>query len=57
MHVWLRLDRDIAGPWSQTEEFFGQGDPDILTGALGQLAELARRANATNRRLYCWVCI
>ena len=49
--------RSAAGPWSQTEEFFGQGDPDILTGALRQLAELARRANATNRRLYCWVCL
>jgi len=49
--------RSAAGPWSQTEEFFGQGDPDILPGALRELAELARRANASNRRLYCWVCV
>ena len=49
--------RSAARPWSQTEEFFGQGDPDILAGALRELAELARRANASNRRLYCWVCV
>jgi hypothetical protein len=49
--------RSAAGPWSQTEEFFGQGDPDILTDALRELAELARRANAANRRIYCWVCV
>lgn len=49
--------RSAAGPWSQTEEFFGHGDPDILTGALHELAELARRANASNRHLYCWVCV
>jgi len=49
--------RSAAGPWSQTEEFFGKGDPNILPGALRELAELARRANASNRRLYCWVCV
>ena len=49
--------RSAAGPWSRTEEFFGQGDPAILTGALRELAGLARRANAGNRCLYCWVCL
>jgi len=48
--------RSAAGPWSQTEEFFGQGNPAILTRSLRELADLACRANASNRRLYCWVC-
>lgn len=47
----------IAIPWSQTQEFWGQGDPDTLAGLLGELAELARRARARNERLYCWVCV
>lgn len=47
----------IAVPWSQTEEFFGQGDPQILTGLLHELAALAQRARAKEERLYCWVCL
>lgn len=46
-----------AIPWSRTDEFWGQGDPDILTRLLGELPELARRARSTNERLYCWVCV
>jgi len=49
--------RSAAGPWSQTDEFFGGGDPDILVGSLHELAELARRASNTNHRIYCWVCV
>ncbi len=46
-----------AVPWSQTEEFFGQGDPQILAGLLQELAELARRARNRDERMYCWVCV
>jgi len=46
----------VAVPWSHTEEFFGQGDPQILAGLLHELAELARRARNRGERLYCWVC-
>ncbi len=49
--------RSAAGPWSQTEEFFGSGDPDILAGSLHELAELARRASTSNHRIYCWICV
>lgn len=48
---------DIAVPWCQTEEFSGQGDPDLATSWLGELAGLARRANTRGERLYCWVCV
>lgn len=47
----------VAAPWSQTEEFFGHGDPQILAGLLRELAALARRARGKDERLYCWVCV
>jgi hypothetical protein len=47
----------VAVPWSQTEEFFGQGDPQILAGLLHELAELARGARTKDQRMYCWVCV
>jgi hypothetical protein len=47
----------VAEPWARTEEFSGQGDPQLLTGLLQGLAELARRARAKNERMYCWVCV
>lgn len=47
----------VAIPWSQTDEFWGQGDPDILAGLFGELADLARRARARNESLYCWVSV
>jgi hypothetical protein len=46
-----------AVPWAQTEEFWGQGDPQILERFLRNLAGLARQARDTDRRLYCWLCI
>ena len=49
--------RSVAVPWSQTEEFFGHGDPEILAGVLGELAGLARRARGKDERLYCWTCV
>jgi hypothetical protein len=47
----------VAVPWSQTEEFWGQGDPQDLKRLLHELAELARRARSRDERMYCWVCI
>jgi hypothetical protein len=34
--------RSAAGPWSQTEEFFGQGDPDVLTGRTARTCGASR---------------
>jgi hypothetical protein len=47
----------VAVPWCQTDEFFGQGDPELLAGWLRELAGLARRARDGGKRLYCWVCV
>jgi len=47
----------VALPWSRSEEFFGQGDLDILTALLHELAELARRARSKDEHMYCWVCV
>jgi hypothetical protein len=52
----LRL-AEVAGPWSQTEEFWGEVDPDVLGGFLGELAELARQAQSGRQHMYCWVCV
>jgi hypothetical protein len=48
---------EVAVPWSQTEEFWGQSSPDALTGLLCELAALARSATDGGQRLYCWVCV
>jgi hypothetical protein len=47
----------VAVPWSQTEEFWGQGDPADAASWLGELAGLARRATTRRERLYCWTCV
>jgi len=47
----------VAVPWSQTEEFWGRGDPQVLTSLLHELAGLARRARSKGQRLYCWICV
>ncbi|WP_139128693.1 hypothetical protein [Micromonospora humi] len=49
--------REVATPWSETEEFWGQGEPSVLAEVLIELAGLARRAAARGERLYCWVCV
>jgi hypothetical protein len=46
-----------AGPWSQTDEFFGSADPRDAADFLQQLAALARRARDRDERLYCWICV
>lgn len=47
----------VAAPWSETEEFRGQGDPEVLADFLLELAELARQADQRGERLYCWICL
>jgi hypothetical protein len=47
----------VAAPWSETEEFRGQGDPEILAEFLLELAGLARQASRRGERLYCWICL
>jgi hypothetical protein len=46
-----------ALPWSQTDEFWGRGDPQALAAVLHELAGLARRAHDRDERLYCWVSL
>ncbi|MBC6464384.1 hypothetical protein [Actinomadura alba] len=46
-------DTEVAGPWLRTEEFWGQGAPEILAGFPGELADLARRARDGGHRLHC----
>jgi hypothetical protein len=47
----------VAVPWSQTDEFWGRGDPEDLASLLSELAALARRARDRDERMYCWVCV
>ncbi|OLZ59885.1 hypothetical protein [Amycolatopsis keratiniphila] len=49
--------REVAEPWSRTEEFGGQADRADLAALLADLAELARGAESRGDRLYCWVCV
>jgi hypothetical protein len=46
-----------AAPWSETDEFFGRGDPETLADFLLELAGLARQADQRGERLYCWCCL
>ena len=45
---------EVAVPWSATEEFGGEGDPEALTEALARLADLAQLARSRGGQLYCW---
>lgn len=47
----------VAVPWSETEEFGNAADPQDLADFLKSLSRLARRADASGKRLYCWVCV
>ena len=46
-----------AVPWSQTEEFWGTGDPEELTALLHALSGLARDARTSDKSVYCWVSL
>ncbi len=50
---------EVVLPWSQTEEFVLDGVWNVqeLTSALRDLAGLARRAQSSGQRLYCWSCL
>lgn len=50
------LDR-VAVPWSETEEFVNAAEPSDLAEFLKALAALAREADTSGQRLYCWVCV
>jgi hypothetical protein len=44
-----------AGLWSQTDELrMMRADAETMASVLADLAGLARRAQASNQRLYCW---
>jgi hypothetical protein len=47
----------VARPWSQSDEFWNSADPSDLAEFLKELAGLARRAEAGDQKLYCWVCV
>ncbi|MFW0774514.1 hypothetical protein ACLRGI_15240 [Paenarthrobacter nitroguajacolicus] len=47
----------VAGPWSETGEFWGAADPKVLADFLKELSGLARRAEASGKRLYCWASV
>lgn len=47
----------VAVPWSQIEEFSGNGQPQELAHFLGELGRLSRDALANGDRLYCWVSL
>ncbi len=42
---------ELAGPWSEIEEFWGQGDPAALTDFLARLKQLARQPGAVYSRV------
>ncbi|MGY2703334.1 hypothetical protein [Nocardioides sp. HB32] len=46
-----------AIPWSQTEEFWGAGDPEELGAILRDLSALARDARTRGESVYCWVSV
>ena len=45
---------DTVESLGDIEELDG-ADPEVILGELEELAELARRAQDANQRLYCWV--
>jgi hypothetical protein len=48
---------EVAVPWVETEEFWGDGDAQLAAEFLRDVAALARRATADGQRLYCWICV
>ncbi|MEU4323659.1 hypothetical protein [Nonomuraea dietziae] len=48
---------DLAERWGQIEEFFGRPDEGYLTTLMGELRELAQRAQAEDQMIYCWTCV
>lgn len=48
---------ELARQWSQAEEFWGQGDPDVLADDIRRLAALVHEGRQREQHLYCWVCV
>jgi hypothetical protein len=48
---------EVAVPWAETEEFWGQGDPEVLTGLLVALSALVRDARGRGESVYCCVTV
>lgn len=48
---------EVVGPWSQTEEFWGSGDPEQLLPMLREWRDLALRAADEGAALYCWMAL
>ena len=46
-----------AIPWSQSEEFYGGGDAELLGDFLIRFARLARTARERSHHLYCWMSL
>ncbi len=49
--------QELAVPWAQIEEFYGQADPTDLSHFLMQLRDLAAQATDSGQHVYCWVCV
>jgi hypothetical protein len=49
--------QELAVPWSQIEEFYGQADPTDLSRFLFRLRDLAGHATDSSQHVYCWVCV
>ena len=47
----------IAVPWSLTEEFSGDGDPDVLASVLGELSDLAVSARLRGWKVYSFTSL
>ncbi|MET9342297.1 hypothetical protein [Nonomuraea sp. NPDC003804] len=48
---------DLAERWGRIEEFFTPPDTGYLVTLIGELRELARRAQADGQLIYCWWCL
>lgn len=49
--------RQVAEPWSRTEELAGRRNPGELAQDLGELADLAKQARSSGGALYCWMSL
>ena len=47
----------VAPLWADTEEFFGEGEPEPLLEFLRDLRSLAREGREGREFLYCWVAV
>ncbi|MCK0093830.1 hypothetical protein MWU77_23975 [Rhodococcus sp. F64268] len=48
---------EVVGPWSETEEFWGAGDPAQLLPMLRDWRALAQTARQRGEGMYCWMAL